>query len=96
MPVDSRALASALLRKGFTQGNKDHKWYFHKYEGRETGVRTCLSHSKGKMRDIGDELARKIRQQLRFETRQQFDDFVSCPMTQEQYTQLLRNRGVIR
>lgn len=96
MPLDGRQLARALRKKGFVeQSDRAHIWYHHTLDGVHTGLSTCLSHSKTKMKDIDDSLAKKIQRQLELDTKRQLEDLVNCPMSAEDYVAHLREKRII-
>jgi hypothetical protein len=85
-----------LVQKGFEHKNdRDHVWFHHRFNGKYTGPKTCLSHSRNEMRDIRDQLAKKIQRQLRLDTKRQLEDLVNCPMDGDAYVALMRSKGVI-
>lgn len=86
-----RDVESALKRKGFRQDEGDHHWFFYwTGDGKKTTVRTKTSH--GSTKDLGDGLLKEMARQLRI-SKPQFLDLVDCPMSREQYHQLLEDGG---
>jgi hypothetical protein len=72
-----------------TRDGKDRlAWFMH--EGKPI-LFTRRSHGRG---DVGN-IAHFIRQQLRV-NEEQFADLRDCPMTREQYVDLLKAKGLIR
>lgn len=93
MPRKARQVESALLTKGFRRADSKHrKFRYHKSNGAETGIRTLLSH--GGNREIGDSLLATMARQCRL-TRREFERLIDCPLSQEQYEDLLKARGHI-
>jgi hypothetical protein len=76
----------------FEDDSKDHVYYLHRIENRPTGVRTKISHGE---KELGEPLCHKVARQLHL-SRRELDEFVENRMTPEEYTRLLRTRGVIR
>jgi hypothetical protein len=95
LPIDGRQFGRALVNKGFERkDDRDHVWFHHKLNGKFTGPKTCLSHSKKEMRDIRDTLAKSIQKQLRLDTKRQLEDLANCPMSADQYIAHLKAKGI--
>lgn len=83
MPLDRRAVESALLSKGFRSREGRHRRFvYFTRDGQKTPVWTMLSH--GSRRELSDGLARAMARQCKL-TRREFDDLVACPLTRDQY-----------
>jgi hypothetical protein len=97
MQVPREAIRSALEKKGFehdTGGkSRDHDVYFFVHAGKRQPIGTKLSRGTG-YKTIGDPLLSQIRRQLKLSS-QQFGDFVDCPLTAEQYAEILINQGLV-
>jgi hypothetical protein len=91
-PFRARDVAAALTRKGFVERENDHTYYHFQHEGKDIGVFTMISHGE---REIRAPLARKMRQQMRLETNADFERFVECPLSREDYEEILRKQGKI-
>lgn len=91
-PFRARDVATALTSKGFVAYDNDHTYYHFKYEGKDVGVFTKISHGE---REIRAPLARKMRQQMKLESNADFQRFVECPLTQTDYEAILRKQGKI-
>lgn len=82
----ARDVRRALQSKGFEETTKrDHLFYFFQYEGRKTHIYTKISHNTV---DIPKGLCGAMAKQMKLR-REQFDEFVECPLTQELYTKIL-------
>ena len=93
MPLDRRAVESALLSKGVQPRQGHHRRFIcFTTDGKKTPVWTMLSH--GSRRDIGDGLVRVIARQCKL-TRREFDDLVACPLSRDQYEATLRDADAI-
>ena len=93
MPLRSRTIEAALLAKGFQRHDSKHRHFvFVNSEGEPTEVRTVMSH--GRNRDISGWLHSEMARQCRL-SRREFDRLVDCSMSQQQYEQLLAERGHI-
>jgi predicted RNA binding protein YcfA (HicA-like mRNA interferase family) len=96
MKVDRRRAEKSLKKKGFSLDRSgDHPYYFHKYEGKETGVKTYVSHS-GRYKDIGPDNLESMRRQLKFDTKSQAIALLECPMDKEAYNEWLVRKGFLR
>ena len=87
MPVKVRDLDSALRKKGFQEasGNRDHTYYFLFHNGKKTNIFTKISHGE---KEIHDGLCSSIARGIKL-TKGQFNDFVDCPLSYEDYVKLL-------
>ena len=83
----------ALLRKGFSlDADGDHRRLVLYVEGRQTQVRTKISHGN---QDYGDDLLSKVRKQLHLTSKAELLDLVDCPMGGAEYLQVLREQGIL-
>ncbi len=91
MPKKTKDVRAALIAKGFVE-RQTHHTFFHLYvEGKKTDVSTKVSHGA---KEIADGLLGAMARQTRL-VRREFLQLVECPLTAEQYLELLRERGVI-
>jgi hypothetical protein len=74
--------------------SRDHDVYFFVYAGKRQPIGTKLSRGTN-YKTIGDPLLSQIRRQLKLSS-QQFGDFVDCPLTGEQYAEILISQGVVQ
>ena len=91
-PFPAREVDAALLRKGFVKRQGDHAYYHFKYRGCDVGVSTKISHGE---KEIGPGLSKRMRAQMRLETNADFERFVDCPLTFEEYVALLKRLGIL-
>ena len=92
--LKTKDIVSALLRKGFREDNSHHRFYWLYDGGKKTNVRTFISHGSS---EYSDNLLAKMRQQLRLDTKAQLFDLVKCPLSHQDYLDLLvKKRVVIR
>lgn len=90
--IDKRSVLKSLRKKGFEREEHRHHIYLHhKVDGRLTGLYTYVSH--GANEDLGDDILRSMRRQLGLATLQQVRDLVRCPMSGQEYTNILRSTG---
>lgn len=87
-------ISSALKKKGFVENpSRDHIRYTLYNNGKKTGVFTFISHG---LKEYGDNLISSVKKQMRLQSKSEFQDFVNCPMTKEDYIKLLIERKQIR
>jgi len=92
--LKTKKITSALLRKGFRQDNTHHKYYWFYDQGKKTLVKTRVSHG---LAEYGDALLSQVRRQLGLETKKQLLDLVECPLSREDYRDILiRKRFLIK
>ncbi len=96
MKLDRRKVAKNLPTKGFTvDKSKHHIYFYHTYNGKNTGPYTKVSHSK-KYQDIGPNNVQAMKNQLKLDTNVQVLDLVNCPMDGQQYINVLMKKGEIQ
>ena len=57
-----------------------------------TEIYTFISHGLG---EYGNDLLFKVKKQLGFSNNQQFEDFLNCPMSYQEYLQMLHSNNKI-
>lgn len=91
-PLD---IEKALLKKGFIkESNSHHHYYYLIIDGKKSDLSTYLSHGKS-TKDYGSNLMSKIKKQLRFEDSNLAESFLDCPMSKEQYIEMLKKLDAI-
>lgn len=93
MQVDRHDIERNLLRKGFIQEESDHRYFYHEVEGKRTGAYTCTSRGSG-YKVYGTPLLGQMKTQLRLNTIREVADLCKCPISAEDYNELLRKKGV--
>jgi hypothetical protein len=88
----TRRITQALEKKGFTKDDTHHRMFWLMVEGRRRGIRTFVSHS---IREYGDRLLAAMAKEMKLR-RAELDAFIQCPMGQEDYLALLRERSELR
>lgn len=91
-PRKAAEIASALLNKGFRRSQSHHTFYILYAQGRKTSARTKISHS---IREYGRSLLAQIARQLCL-TASELDQFLECPLTEEDYVDRLIEQGHVR
>jgi len=86
MPQKDRDdIRKALLQKGFYQRNKDHAFFYYKMN---QSIFTKLSHGS-RYKTYSADLLGKIKRQLKLKSMSQLIRFIDCPLTGEEYFNLL-------
>lgn len=84
-------VASALQRKGFEPDKTHHFMFWLVVNGKRTSIRTRYSHSD---RQIEGGRIGQMSKQMKLSKRQ-FEDFVDCRLTGEDYAQSLVDAGEV-
>lgn len=93
MPIlDALKVRKSLVKKGFIPEEGDH-YYFHYLDdrGKKTKAWTKISHSAD---DINNPLIKKMAMQTQL-SKEEFLDLVNCPLSKEQYRDILREKGIL-
>lgn len=90
----TKDIQRVLEKKGFIlEPEKDHhQFYYLVIDGKKQAIKTYLSHGKKEYDKI---LMNQIKKQLKFIESQKAEDFFDCPMSKEQYIQMLEENGEI-
>lgn len=88
--VKVKKLRQALERKGFRLSERNHHYYYFYHEGKKTRVKTKISHGND---SISDPLIHSMRNQMKL-NKNQFFNFVECPLTEAEYIEILRGQGI--
>lgn len=91
-PRKTRDIAGALKSKGFIEKQSHHTFFALAVNGLRSGVRTKLSHG---VREYGASLLHQIAQDLGL-TNEELERLLDCPMSGQQYVDLMRLRGRVR
>jgi len=87
----NHTILKVLKRKGFSTKMSGHIKLTFVHRGRDTSIRTWVSHGK---RDISDRLLGIMAEQLSL-SRRQFDDLVDCPLGGHELVALYEDKGVL-
>lgn len=97
MAIKTKKLTDAMLAKGYVYigVHKGHHWYeLTDVPNGKAPIRTF--HSMGdKGKELSDDLVSKMRKQMRFESRHDFEEYVECHMSEREYRDSLRKRGLL-
>ncbi|MEP7323399.1 MAG: hypothetical protein ABI761_15850 [Saprospiraceae bacterium] len=92
--LDQRSTISNLAKKGFVlsqKKGKDHIWLEFWYNGKISQAITKFSHN---YQDLDDHLISRISKQI-FLNKIEFLDLVKCPLSQDGYVVILKNKGIL-
>lgn len=94
MQLDRDDIERSLESKGFVREDKSHRYFYHEYQGKRTGPYAYTSHGSS-YKTYGDNLLKRMKKELRLDTKKQLVDLIQCPMSAEDYNQFLRSKNVI-
>ncbi|MFW2371863.1 MAG: hypothetical protein ACN4GM_01980 [Gammaproteobacteria bacterium] len=95
MKIERKNICKNLPKKGFVEDDSGHHLYFHfYYDGVLTGAYTYISHS-AKHKDYSNAILTKMRQQLKLNSNRDVVELVNCPMDEEEYIAILKQKGFI-
>jgi hypothetical protein len=89
-PCSKTAVEGALRSKGFRESGGDHRRYRLYRDGLKTPIATKTSHGPNATLSVG--LLKQMLGQMRLRA-DEFDRFVDCTLTGEDYIALLVRRG---
>lgn len=91
-----RDVRSVLKAKGFKEDSATHhEWYRFYRNGKATSIRTKISHgNKGELHS-NSPLMTSLQYQLHLR-RKQLEDFLNCPLSEEEYAAHLESEGHLR
>lgn len=88
----TKKIQQSLCKKGFKKEESDHTYLIFVSEGKETTVFTKLSHGSG---EPGKDILSKIKGQLKFISQTDFERFIDCKMSREEYANYLKEKDFI-
>lgn len=93
-PRKTKDIQKVLLKKGFRiYPQKDHhQFYYLTIDDVKYPVYTYFSHGK---KEYSKNLMGEIKKQLKFTSADEAEDFFDCPMSAEQYIEMLLENDVI-
>ena len=93
MQIEKRDVESSLPRKGFQREDDHHIYFHHYYQGKYWGISTYVSHG---VRSIGAPLIQQMKKQLRLNNAHQVIGLVNCPISGDEYNQILKTNGQLQ
>ncbi len=93
-PRKTKDIQKVLEKKGFMlEPAKDHhQFYYLVIDGKKQAIKTYFSHSK---KEYDKSLMNQIKKQLKFKETEKAEDFFDCPMSEQQYVEMLFALGEI-
>jgi hypothetical protein len=89
--ISAKNLAKALERKGFQKvGGTRHDQYYFFYNGLQTGIRVAIS--RGSKHTYSGSLLNYVLKEM-YLAKKQFEDFVSCSLSEEMYIEYLKENN---
>jgi len=94
-PRKTKNIKKVLEKKGFVlePEKNHHNFYYLVIDGKKQAVKTYFSHGK---KEYGKSLMAQIKKQLKFQETDKAEDFFDCPMSKEQYIEMLKELKVIK
>jgi len=89
--LKAKEVERSLRKKGFEPSNKDHRQFWFYIDGEKTNIRTMASHNS---QEIDNFLQARMAEQMHL-TKNEFLLFVSCKISESDYTKKLKADGVI-
>ncbi len=93
-PRKTRDIQKVLSEKGFKYYPKKdhHEFYYLTISDKKYPIYTYFSHGK---KEYNKFLMGEIKKQLKFNSTEKAEDFFDCPMSREQYIEMLIEEGHI-
>lgn len=91
--LDAKKTHKNLLKKGFKDADNkssDHKW-LELFHNEKLVLHTKISHGET---DLGNSLIKKMSYQCNL-SKDEFMDLVNCPMSKQQYFDILQRKGFL-
>lgn len=94
MATDKKDVERGLLSKGFRPSSKGHRYFtYHSRDGKKSQSKTKTSHSP-KEKSLGPARIGQMAKQCGLNA-VEFMDLIKCPMEQDAYERLLKERGLV-
>ena len=84
-----------LTKKGFIERDGPDRIFTLYYKGKKTGIRTRISKGSG-YKTYGDSLLGQMKKQLKFSSKVDFVDFITCIMAEKEYINYLLKEEHLR
>jgi hypothetical protein len=88
----TQKIRQSLTKKGFAEDITHHRMFWLYINDKRTNIRTRFSHGE---KECGDYRLGQIAQELRL-NKQELENLINCPMSQETYIQILESKGEIK
>jgi hypothetical protein len=93
---EAQKINAALIKKGWKRnvGGKHVRYAFLDVDGKESVIKTMISHGMSGTA-LSEDLMSKMARQLHL-TKQQFLDLIDCRLSEEGYRECLRDLGILK
>lgn len=95
MQVERKTIESNLPAKGFAVQETPHKYFYHEYQGLRTGPYTYTSRGS-RYKTSGTPLLKRMKKELKLDRIRQVVDLFECPISGEDYNNILKGKGLIK
>jgi len=94
MVRDPRKVRQNLLKKGFVEvQSAKHIYYDFEPCGNLTEIKTFMSRNN---QELNNTLLAEMKKQLRFDKMRDFLDLIDCPLSEEDYIEILKGKNLIQ
>jgi hypothetical protein len=95
MELRPQEVINGLTRKSFRREDSGdvHLIFYNPLNSERTSIRTKVSHGRKR---IGNNRLDKMAKQVELDTREQFYDLVNCPMSLQDYVNILSEKGKLK
>jgi len=94
MQLPRNDIEKSLPTKGFVKEETHHTYFYHEYEGKRTGAYTYTSRGTT-YKTYGVQLIARMKVELKLDKNGDVFDLCSCPMSGQDYNEILRRKGMI-
>ncbi|VUT26866.1 MAG: hypothetical protein MASP_01745 [Candidatus Methanolliviera sp. GoM_asphalt] len=93
MGIKTRKIGSALEKKGFLkkEGGR-HTIYYFVVNGKRIGIHTELSRG---IKEYSRGLLSAMHKQLKFNNISELEDFIECPLSKDDYIDILKRKNIL-
>jgi hypothetical protein len=96
MQIERREAESSLRSKGFREEtDRDHRYFIHLYNGKRTASYAKTSYGSKRHKTCQEGILKKMKKTLQLTTMEEVWNLLKCPMSGEQYNQILKQRGLL-
>lgn len=85
-------ITNSLCKKGFQETSSKHVKFVLYVDGKTVGIQTVMSYGGG---EPGKDLLHQMKKELRFENQRDFEKFIECTYSYEEYVESLKERRII-
>ena len=93
MSVKTRKIGSALRKKGFLkEEGTGHTFYYFVIDEKKANIHTKLSRS---ISEYNKKLLSSMCKQLKFNNIGELEDFIECPLSRDDYIDILKKENIL-